>query len=277
MTSPLDASGCVLAHSLSPFRQIQHPTTGVLCVNSPEACMSLSCSPPSAGLIATSTRVAGAGLRHDVLDQHGHTRRRSRDERRDEAGRRDRRGRHDRGVLHARCRAGTASFSGPCPCSIWNPFTTTPTNDEGDESPVELGVRFRSDTAGYVTGVRFYKFAANTGVHVGNLWTNTGALLARATFTGESGTGWQQVTFSPPVLIAANTTYVASYHTDSGHYASSDWFFTSGVDNAPLHALRRRRRRTKQRLPLRRDGLPGSDVSRRELLGRRGVQYDRGV
>ena len=73
-------------------------------------------------------------------------------------------------------------------------------------------MKFRSDVAGYVTGVRFYKAAGNTGTHVGNLWSSTGTRLATATFTGETASGWQQVTFSPPVAIAANTVYVASYH-----------------------------------------------------------------
>jgi hypothetical protein len=41
------------------------------------------------------------------------------------------------------------------------------------------------------------------------------------------------------VPIVANTTYVASYHTDTGHYAGDNWFFTNaGVDNGPLHLLR---------------------------------------
>ena len=38
-------------------------------------------------------------------------------------------------------------------------------------SAVELGVKFRSDVAGYITGIRFYKGAGNTGTHVGHLWT----------------------------------------------------------------------------------------------------------
>ncbi len=48
----------------------------------------------------------------------------------------------------------------------------------------------------HVTGIRFYKSAANIGPHVGNLWDSTGTLLATATFTDESDSGWQQVTFS---------------------------------------------------------------------------------
>ena len=37
-----------------------------------------------------------------------------------------------------------------------------------------------------------------------------------ATFTNETGTGWQEVTFSNPVPISANTTYVASYCLTGG-------------------------------------------------------------
>jgi hypothetical protein len=124
-----------------------------------------------------------------------------------------------------------------CPCTIW-PSTAAPANaDAGPYSPLELGVQFRADASGYVTGIRFYKSTANTGTHVGNLWNSSGALLASATFTGESSSGWQQVSFSNPVAIAANTVYVASYHTTVGHFSmDQNYFVTSGVDNAPLHA-----------------------------------------
>ncbi|PYU50411.1 MAG: hypothetical protein DMG48_13930 [Acidobacteria bacterium] len=121
--------------------------------------------------------------------------------------------------------------------TIW-PSTATPASiDAGANGPVELGVAFKSDVSGYVTGVRFYKGVNNTGTHLGHLWSSTGTLLATATFTGESASGWQQVNFSNPVAISANTVYVASYYTQ-GHW-SYDWnyFATSGVDNAPLHAL----------------------------------------
>ncbi len=92
--------------------------------------------------------------------------------------------------------------------------------------------------AGSITGIRFYKGAGNGGTHVGHLWTLSGTLLATATFTGETSSGWQQVSFASPVAISANTTYVASYSDPQGHYAAnSGYFATAGVDNAPLHAL----------------------------------------
>ena len=58
-----------------------------------------------------------------------------------------------------------------CPCTIWPPNTTPALASENDTNAVEVGVKFRSDTDGRITGIRFYKGAANTGTHVGHLWT----------------------------------------------------------------------------------------------------------
>ena len=121
--------------------------------------------------------------------------------------------------------------------TIWPGSATPGTVDGGPDNPVELGVKFRSDVAGFITSIRFYKATANTGTHIGDLWTTNGTLLGTATFTGESASGWQQVDFANPVPISANTVYVASYHCDNGHYSADDNYFTSGVDNPPLHAL----------------------------------------
>jgi hypothetical protein len=125
-----------------------------------------------------------------------------------------------------------------CPCTIW-PSTARPTNaSSSDTNAVELGVKFQSSNAGYITALRFYKGTNNTGTHVGNLWTNSGTLLASKTFTNETASGWQQVIFTSPVAISADTTYVASYHTNVGHYAGDqNYFSTTGVSSPPLQAL----------------------------------------
>ena len=103
---------------------------------------------------------------------------------------------------------------------------------------MNVGVKFRSDLAGFITGIRFYKGTGNTGTHVANLWTTGGTLLATANFSGETATGWQQVNFASPVAITANTVYVASYFAPLGHYAGDNGFFaTTGVDNGPIHLL----------------------------------------
>jgi hypothetical protein len=116
-------------------------------------------------------------------------------------------------------------------------FGTPSAVDSGDTGPIELGVKFRSDEAGSITGIRFYKSAANTGTHVGSLWTAGGTRLTQATFTGETGSGWQSVTFVTPVQITAGTTYVASYFAPNGHYSVTGGGLASGADNPPLHAL----------------------------------------
>ncbi len=144
----------------------------------------------------------------------------------------------------------SATINVACPCSLWGPNTSVPSDkvDSGDPTPVEVGVKFRSDSYGTVSGMRFYKAAANTGTHVGSLWTAGGQRLAQATFTGETASGWQTVTFSSPVEVQPNTTYVASYHAPNGHYsATGEYFYRTpapgpnggaDIDSAPLHGVR---------------------------------------
>ncbi|MFB2773272.1 DUF4082 domain-containing protein [Pelatocladus sp. BLCC-F211] len=126
------------------------------------------------------------------------------------------------------------------PCStIWDNSATPSVVTDPETSATELGVKFRSQVNGSITGIRFYKGPQNTGTHVGTLWSSNGTQLARATFTNESASGWQQVNFSNPVAITANTTYVASYHTNVGRYSINEGYFaSSGVDSYPLYALR---------------------------------------
>jgi hypothetical protein len=123
-----------------------------------------------------------------------------------------------------------------CPCSIWT-LATAPGPVANDSGAVELGVKFRADSNGFLTGLRFYKYAQNTGTHVGSLWTTAGALLGTLTFGAETASGWQQASFQTPIAITAGTTYVASYHTNTGFYAATNNGLTAGVDNAPLHIL----------------------------------------
>ena len=138
--------------------------------------------------------------------------------------------------------AGT-SVNVACPCTLWGNSYTPALVDSGDPKSITLGVSFTSEVAGTITGIRYYKGATNTGTHVGSLWSSTGTLLASATFTGETGSGWQKVSFSSPVTISANTKYVASYFAPAGHYSETEWYFYTPppvgghvLNSAPLHA-----------------------------------------
>lgn len=122
-----------------------------------------------------------------------------------------------------------------CPCGLWTSLTT-PGPMDSERLPVELGMRFTSSVNGLITGIRFYKYAPNTGPHVGNLWTSNGAWLGTVTFANETDSGWQQAMLPVPVPITANTTYIVSYHTTIGNYASTVDGFISGRNRGPLHA-----------------------------------------
>ena len=122
--------------------------------------------------------------------------------------------------------------------TIWPNSAVPSIVDSGPDWPVELGVSFKADTAGSITGIRFYKSSANTGTHIVNLWTNTGVRLASATATGESASGWQQVNFTQSVAINANSVYVASYHVANGHWSVNwNYFAVVRLNNDPMHAF----------------------------------------
>ncbi|MGD9094040.1 MAG: DUF4082 domain-containing protein, partial [Anaerolineales bacterium] len=126
-----------------------------------------------------------------------------------------------------------------CPCSIWDDTATPVSSAVDDGQPIEVGTKFRADSAGYITALRFYKGPGDTDTHVGHLWTSTGELFAEVTSSDETASGWQVVPLPTPVPIEADTTYIASiFSSPVGYFSITlDYFATSGVDNPPLWAL----------------------------------------
>ncbi len=104
-----------------------------------------------------------------------------------------------------------------CPCSFFSPSTAPATEHldvadgrgAGDWS-YELGLKFRVTAPTTLNAIRFHKDPDEAGTHVGRLWTADGNLVAQTTFSGETGSGWQQQSFSSPVSLAPGQTYVAS-------------------------------------------------------------------
>ena len=99
-------------------------------------------------------------------------------------------------------------------------------------------MKFQSTVAGWVAGVQFYKGAGNGGTHTGSLWTSSGMLLATGTFTNETASGWQTMTFTNPVQISADTTYVVSYFDPNGHYSFEQDLFDWPLKTPPLIGLK---------------------------------------
>ncbi|MCK1607107.1 DUF4082 domain-containing protein [Bradyrhizobium sp. 166] len=141
----------------------------------------------------------------------------------------------DLGSLAASETFNVAVSTAPSTVSLFSSSDTPSVLSDSDTSQVNLGVRFTSSAAGTITAIKYYKSVNDAGTHTGSLWTSTGTLLASATFSNETGSGWQTVTFSSPVSITAGTTYVASFHSN-GHYADTPNYFTTADTNGPLTA-----------------------------------------
>jgi Domain of unknown function (DUF4082) len=140
------------------------------------------------------------------------------------------------GTLNSATQTTTMNIAGAsATASLFSP-SATPTVTENDPNAVDLGVKFQASTNGTIIDIRFYKGPQNTGTHIGDLWSTSGTLLANATFTNETASGWQQVNFSTPVSITAGTTYIASYHTNTGFYSEDDNYFVNPLTNGPLTA-----------------------------------------
>jgi len=146
--------------------------------------------------------------------------------------------------------AGTATYNDisvggvittftPVTENIW-PADPLPVPADAIDASVTLGVKFQSSVTGFVKGVRFFSpldVSLVPGNYTGQLWTEGGVLLASGTFTGLTPNAWQELTFDQPVLIDANTTYIASYHTIHDVYASTPGGLTAAVVNGSLTAL----------------------------------------
>lgn len=153
---------------------------------------------------------------------------------------------HGRGAADIRARAIDDSANLPSApaavsLSVVGPFSVfgesaPPVADSGDPSAVELGLRFTPSDDGFISGVRFFKSAANTGAHVGSLWSPVGERLASVAFVGETASGWQQAVFNPAVAVTAGTRYTISYTAPQGRYSfQADAFWSAGIEHEPLY------------------------------------------
>jgi hypothetical protein len=106
-----------------------------------------------------------------------------------------------------------------------------------DNTPYELGMKWKSSVAGQVSAIRFYKGASEAGTHTGHLWNASGALLATVVFTGESASGWQSAKLSTPVAITPNSTYVVSVSTSNNYFADTRDVFAAVVTNQSLFSI----------------------------------------
>src|SRR5690349_14540475 len=100
----------------------------------------------------------------------------------------------------------------------------TPQNPVIADSALTLGIKFYSIQAGTIAGIRFYRGHRNAYGYTVKLFSASGTLLASAKTSTDTCAVpcWEQVNFSAPISIAANTTYVAAYYTSNGGYADDE-------------------------------------------------------
>jgi hypothetical protein len=122
--------------------------------------------------------------------------------------------------------------------SVLFPFNAPTDGTLNDGKPLTVGVKFRASQPGYILGIRYYRTKGNTGQHIGQLYSATGTLLWSAPFTELSTDGWQKVTFTTPIAINANTTYVAACYSPNGFYVSTLGGFNNAIINGPLTGLK---------------------------------------
>ncbi|MGO4486789.1 DUF4082 domain-containing protein, partial [Rhizobium sp. 2TAF27] len=92
-----------------------------------------------------------------------------------------------------------AAAAGPSTYSLFSASSTPAQTNLNDGQQLELGVKFQSNVAGDITGIKFYRSANDNGQNVVDLWSSTGTKLASATFSTTTASGWQTVNFTTPV------------------------------------------------------------------------------
>ena len=156
-------------------------------------------------------------------------------------------------------RSGTASAAPGTPAST-------------DTNAVELGVKFRTDSRRLhhrrplLQGRRQHRHALGTcGPPPARCWR-------RATFTSETATGWQQVTFATPVADHRRTppTSPRTSRPNGRYAADAGYFALGGVDNAAAARARATAptaaTASSATAP---DRLPDQTLQAAQLLGRR--------
>ena len=171
-----------------------------------------------------------------------------------------------------------------CPCSIW-----------ATRRPPDAGLRRRQrrrgrDEVHSPTPTAPSPASASTSRRPtpaptsASLWNASGQLLAQVTFTGETASGWQNATFSSPVTIVPNTTYVVGYFAPNGHYsATRGGSIQRPRPRPPAAATTTARRCTPCRNNTSANGLfaytsslgvPDEHLPGQQLLGRPGLRAD---
>jgi hypothetical protein len=123
-----------------------------------------------------------------------------------------------------------------CPCTLKNRANPAGSNEFDEGTDLELGVKIKATTNGYLTAMRFYKplFSPDTST-TGNVWNATGTNLATVAFNNMTDYGWQEAKLATPLRLHKGQTYILSYGTSARYQASANGIATT-ITNGYLNA-----------------------------------------
>ena len=172
------------------------------------------------------------------------------------------------------------SWSSPrraaCPCTLFAPTTRRSATPSAD-SPVEVGMKFRSTRDGYITALRFYRQAGNVGPRDGHLWTATRPAAGRRHLpaTRRRPAGRKRRSRDAVAITAGHDLRHVLLREHRPLRLQPRRF---GAAHRPRPAARARptSRRRQRRLQVRRlSGFPTETCERHQLLGRRRLLRER--
>ena len=173
--------------------------------------------------------------------------------------------------------AGASARPPPARARVFRP-TEGPLGDAIADSPVEVGMKFRSTEDGWITGAALLQ-AAQQHRHARRppVVEPPARSSAEVTFTNETASRLADGAAARAGPDHARTRrYITSYYAASGRFAFSPGYFGSGVDRAAAErAERLRARAATASTATAPSGFPDSTFGAHQLLGRRDVRAHR--
>jgi hypothetical protein len=131
-----------------------------------------------------------------------------------------------------------------CPCRLFSDSDTpsitglsTANGRSGGPWTLELGVKVEVTQPARLTAIRFWKDPAETGAHIGRVWTTGGALLGSTTFSGESASGWQEQALATPLDLTPGQQYVVSVGYNASFGMTGGSVLRTGITSGPLRSV----------------------------------------
>ena len=100
--------------------------------------------------------------------------------------------------------------------------TLVPAETANLAAPYNLGLKVRFSSPGLVTALGFYRPATSTVTSRTLTLYRNGVSVGTATSSGETGSGWKQITLSTPIAVDPGVDYVTAYNNGSSFHGQTN-------------------------------------------------------